>query len=317
MSLFTGPQFTRNILRTAVLTSLLLAGCQQKSKPIVSGTIETDEAHIASRYGGRVEKIFAHEGDALEAGQVIVQLEASELPAQRDHAAAALADLQAGPRPQEIAAAKSDWEAQQSALDLAQLENQRTVKLFADKTVSEAERDRAASQVNSLLKNTAAAKSRYELLLAGTRPDLITQAKAELAGIDEQLRELKILAPGNTVLETLSVKVGDVVPVGREVATLALAKEMWVRVYVPETWLGYAKVGDKVSVAVDSFPGKNFPGVVEQIARVAEFTPRNVQTTEERMKQVFGVKIRLEFSEQLRPGMSVDATFPSVPESFR
>ncbi len=316
MSLLHGQRLQTNLLSTVALT-LLLVSCTQKSKPIVSGTIETDEAHIASRYGGRVEKIFAREGDTLEAGQVIVQLEATELPAQRDRLTAALNDLMAGARPQEVAAAKNDWEAQKAALDLARLENKRAIQLFSEKTVSESDRDRAASQVQSLEKSTAAAKSRYELVLAGSRPDQIAQAKAQLAEINEQLYEMKICAPSNTVLETLSVKVGDVVPPNREVATLALAKDMWVRVYIPETWLGYVKVSDKVSVSVDSFPGKGFPGVVEQIARVAEFTPRNVQTTEERMKQVFGVKIRLEYSDQLRPGMSVDATFPAVPENLR
>ena len=97
---------------------------------------------------------------------------------------------------------------------------------------------------------------------------------------------------------------GDVLPANREVATLILPEHLWVRVYVPEPWLGLIKLGEQVRVRVDSFPGKDFDGVVEQINRQAEFTPRNVQTVEDRIRQVFGVKIRLpNDDDHLRAGM--------------
>src|SRR5438067_8845027 len=89
----------------------MLAGCHRTPEP-VSGTIEVDEVHVASRYGGRVEKIHAQEGDALRAGDLIVEIDAAELRARRDLAAAQLDELQRGPRPEEIAAAKHDWESQ-------------------------------------------------------------------------------------------------------------------------------------------------------------------------------------------------------------
>jgi len=102
-------------------------------------------------------------------------------------------------------------------------------------------------------------------------------------------------------------------PANREVATLLLTNHLWVRVYVPEPWLGLIKVGDSVRVRVDSFRGKDFEGTVEQISRQAEFTPRNVQTVADRIKQVFGVKIRLPSDdEHLRAGMAADVYFPNV-----
>ena len=117
----------------------------------------------------------------------------------------------------------------------------------------------------------------------------------------------------NCVLEVLSVKVGDVVASNQQVATLLLTNHIWVRVFVPEPWLGRIKLGDAVKVRVDSFPGKDFAGAVEQIQRSAEFTPRNVQTVGERVKQVFGVKVRLDNSEgQFRAGMAADVVFPDV-----
>ena len=100
-----------------------------------------------------------------------------------------------------------------------------------------------------------------------------------------------------------------------EVATLLLAQHVWVRVFVPETWLGHIRLGESVKVRVDSFPGRDFAGTVEQIARAAEFTPRNVQTVGERIKQVFGVKVRLEYREgKLRAGMAADVRFKGVAD---
>ena len=167
-------------------------------------------------------------------------------------------------------------------------------------------------------KSVAAAKSRCDLLLAGTRPERVAQARAQLAEIETQLSEMRIVAPTDSVLEVSSVKAGDVLAPNREVATLLLPQHLWVRVYVPEPWLGHIKPGERVKVKVDSFPNKEFEGAIEQIARAAEFTPRNVQTLEERIKQVFGVKVGLDNHEGLlRAGMSADVSFPNLPSNLK
>ena len=300
-----------------VAAVFLLGSCslQQMQRDSVSGTIETDEVRVASRYGGRVEKILAEEGNGLKAGQVLVELEASELRARRDMAAAQLAELEAGARKEEIDAAKHDWEARQAEFKQAQDDARRAEELFRQQTISQTEHEQSRTHAQTLEKTLAASRSRYDLLLAGTRPERVAQARAQLADIDSQLREMKIVAPADSILEVLSVKVGDVLPANREVATLLLPQHIWVRVYVPEPWLGHIQLGDKARVRVDSDPQKDFSGTVEQIAREAEFTPRNVQTQGERIKQVFGVKVRLDNSEgKLRAGMAADVTFPNVPK---
>jgi HlyD family secretion protein len=272
----------------AVCTIPLLAGCQRQTNA-VSGTIEVDEVHVAPRSGGRVEKIFAWEGDTLKAGTVIMQLEASELKARRDLAAA------------QINTAQHDVEAQSAQLEFLKADAQRQQDLLKRNTVSPSEAERAISAAKAQEKNIGAARARVE------------QALAQLADMDSQIQEMKIVAPTDSILEVLSVKVGDVLPANREVATLILPQRLWVRVYVPEPWLGLIKLNDPVRVRVDSFPGRDFSGAVEQINRKAEFTPRNVQTVEDRIKQVFGVKIRLENKEDsLRAGMSADIFFPNV-----
>lgn len=279
----------------------------------VSGTIEVDEARVASRYGGRVGKIFAQEGDTLKAGQVLVELEAAELRARREQAVALLAEWEAGPRAEEISAAKSEWEALLAEMEFVRADEKRAQELFTQKAISETERDRATAKLRALEKNISAAKARHDLLLAGTRPERLAHARAQLAELDAQLREMRIVAPSDTVLEVLSVKQGDVLPPNREVATLLLTGHLWVRVFVPEPWLGRIKVGQKVRARVDSFSDQSFTGAVEHISRVAEFTPRNVQTVDERVKQVFGVKVRLQNEQdRLRAGMSAEVFFPGV-----
>jgi len=267
----------------------ILGGCTQSGRA-VSGTIEVDEAHVAPRAPGRVQKIFAREGQSLKLGDPIVELDAAELPTQRDLSQA------------QVDAASRDAEAQMAQLEFLRAEAQRQQELLKHRTVSPSEAERAASAANSQEKVVESAKMR------------VAQAKAQLAQIETQLREMRVVAPGNCILEVLSVKVGDVLPANREVATVILPEHLWVRVYVPENWLGYIKLNQPVRVRVDSFPGKDFSGTVEQINRQAEFTPRNVQTVEDRIKQVFGVKVRLDNSEdKLRAGMSADIYFPDVP----
>ena len=306
------------IMSGGIALTLLASGCSggDSSRPhSVSGTIETDEVRVASRYGGRVQKILAAEGDSLKAGQALVELDAAELSARRDQAAAQLAELEAGPRKEEIATAKNEWEAQAAELEQARVDAKRAEDLFGQRTISSTEHDQAATRARTLEKTVAAAKSRYDLLLAGTRPERLAQARAQLAEVATHLREMKITAPADSVLETLSVKVGDVLAANQQVATLLLTNHLWVRVYVPEPWLGRIQLGEQVKVRVDSDPGQDFSGVVEQIARAAEFTPRNVQTVGERIKQVFGIKVRLDSRDgKLRAGMAADVFFANVPK---
>ena len=309
------PRSVANKFHLLALATVLtvFTGCKRADSNSVSGTIEVDEARIASRYGGRVEKIYAWEGDALTNGQAVVDLDASELQAMRDHAAADLAQAVAGPRKEEIAAAQADWEAQVAQLDFARSDAKRADDLYEHKAMATADHDSALMRADTLEKTVAAAKSRYDLLLAGTRPEQIDMARATLAEMGAHLREMKIASPGDCVLEVLSVKAGDVLAPNQAIATLILTNRVWARVFVPEPWLGKIRVGEQVQAHVDSFPEKAFNGTVEQIAREAEFTPRNVQTVDDRVKQVFGIKVLFGNGEgTLRAGMSVDVTFPGI-----
>src|SRR5438552_13087199 len=274
----------------ALASSIFLSSCGER-RTRLSGTLEVDEVHVGPRSSGRVEKIFAQEGDRLGAGQPIVELDAAELKARRDLAVA------------QIDSATHDAESQVALLEFLRDDAKRQQDLLKRKVISPTDAQKAASSATAQEKIVAASQTR------------VIQARAQLADIDAQLAEMQVKAPAESILEVLNVKVGDILvpPFSQEVATLLLPHHLWVRVYVPEPWLGLIKIGDQVRVRVDSFPGKDFPGVVEQVNRQAEFTPRNVQTVEDRIRQVFGVKVRLPSGDdRLRAGMAADVYFPNV-----
>jgi HlyD family secretion protein len=277
-------------LAASIVLLFACASCQRKTNT-VSGTIEVDEVHVAPRSGGRVAKILAQEGQTLHAGDMIVELDAAELKAMRDVAAA------------QINTAERDVEAQTAQLEFLRADARRQQDLLRRSAVSPNEAERATSAAKTEEKTVEATRMR------------VAQARAQLASMDAQFGEMQVVAPGDSILEVLNVKVGDVLPPNREVATLVLPQHLWVRVYVPEPWLGLIKLGQAVRVRVDSFRDQDFSGTVEQINRQAEFTPRNVQTVEDRIRQVFGVKVRLDNHEdKLRAGMSADVYFPNVPQ---
>ena len=176
---------------------LLLAGCGDRGNA-VSGTIEVDEAHVGPRSGGRVEKILAWEGDHLHEGQPIVQLDASELLARRDLAAAQI-DTASTTRMRK----KRNW------CSCTMMPGASRICLNGE-SFRPTDAERADSAARSQEKILAAAKMR------------VAQARAQLADIDAQLAEMQVIAPADSVLEVLSVKVGDVLPANREVATLLL-----------------------------------------------------------------------------------------------
>jgi membrane fusion protein YbhG len=278
------------LLRVALGGLLIFssAACRPRVQP-VSGTIEVDEVHVAPRSGGRVVELFAQEGETLRPGQKIARLVAPELQARREVAQA------------QIDTTVQDAEAFKAQLEFMRADARRQEALLRNKTVSPNEAERARSAADAQEKSLQAAQMR------------IVQMRAQLAEIDSELAELNVAAPNDCVLEVLNVKVGDVLAPNQELATLILPQHLWVRVYVPETWLGWIGLGDAVRLRVDSFPNEDFAGTVEQINRQAEFTPRNVQTVEDRIRQVFGVKIRLQDrGDKLRAGMSADAVFPKV-----
>ena len=160
----------------------------------------------------------------------------------------------------------------------------------------------------------AAAEARYHQTQAtlekferGNRYEDVAAARAAFAYDTARFRERQVVAPAAATVEVLDIRPGDLIPPNTPVATLLERDQIYVRIYIPETEIGHVRLGQKAEIRVDSFPKQVFNGVVEQINQQAEFLPRNVQTREERVHQVFGVKVRIDdTSHRVLAGMAAD-----------
>lgn len=156
------------------------------------------------------------------------------------------------------------------------------------------------------------AKATFQMMQRGNRREDVDAAQAALAFDEARFRERQVLAPSAATVEVLDVRPGDLIAPNTAVATLLESDEIYVRIYIPETEINRVKVGDKAEVTVDSAGRQTFAGAVEQINQQAEFLPRNVQTREERVHQVFGVKVRINDSTRhVLPGMAADVKLKS------
>lgn len=256
---------------------------------------------------------------------------------------ASLAELELrrkGFREEEIQEAAAQLASAQSEQALAQKEFDRASALFKTRTIDQSEFDRTRNTFETAKAKVNAAAQRAALMQSGSRPEEITRAEAQLAQaradlirlrngprpeeiaaqraavesakanvarFESQLAEMKIIAPADAMVETLDLKVGDLVKPGETVAVLNLRRAPYVRCYVPENRLAEVKPGQEVTVTVDSLPGESLKGRVRRLASDAEFTPRNVQTTEKRSELVFEMKVDvLDKPESLRAGMYAD-----------
>jgi HlyD family secretion protein len=185
--------------------------------------------------------------------------------------------------------------------------------------VAVAQRENAQQKLDMLhhgyrLEEIASAEAHYHQAQAtldklehGNRREDVDLAKAGYAYDEARFRERQVVAPSAATVEVLDVRPGDLIAPNTPIATLLEKDQIYVRIYIPETEYGRLKLGQKAEVRVDSFPDTVFEGVLEQINQQAEFLPRNVQTREERVHQVFGVKIRInDPAGRVLAGMAAD-----------
>lgn len=251
---------------------------------------------------------------------------------------AAFEEARNGPRRQEIDQAQADYKAAVADATNAEVFFQRSQKLIATDTISRQQFDDARDKRDAAAQRAESARQHLALLEAGTRPEdlraaedkyrqaeaaavlarkgfrrediesargRLAEAGGHVAELDARLREAELTAPADAVVETVSIRPGDLVPAGRIVIAMLEASQLWVKVYVPETDLAHVRLGQQATVRVDTFGDRAFAGRVGQIASQAEFLPRNVQTKSDREHEVFGVKIYVDNSSRtLKSGMS-------------
>ena len=293
-----------------------------------SGTVEADTIDVASRVGGRVQEVAVREGDTVAAGQPLVTLEKGDLPAQRLIAAGQLAQAEgalekvdsrnlSGARRAEIAGARARLQGEQAARERASHDEERARKLYAGGAATRVDADNAALALRSSSAQVAALQAQLDSLLQGTPQDvrgaqgLVDTARGRVEQADVMLGELVVRAPRAARVESIRLRPGDILAPNAPAARLLEPTQLYVRIYVPETQLGRIRPGMQVPIFVDSFPGRAFDGKVESVANVGEFTPRNLQTADERADQVFASRIRIETgADVLRAGMAATVRVP-------
>jgi HlyD family secretion protein len=288
-----------------------------------SGHIEATDVRLAATVGGRLLEAPFEEGDVVTAGVVVARLEtldAEHLRAQaRATAEAADAQLRlllAGTRAEDLRRAEDQLAQAQAELDAARRDFDRLDGLAERGTATEKSRDDAATRQEVAERAVAAARSQVDKLVAGPRRQEIEAARAQraaaeaaAAAAEQKIVDATVLSPIDGVLTTRVTEPGEVLAPGATIAVLTDLARPWLTVWIDEPNLARVKLGQTAVVAVDG-SDRTFEGTVSFISPVAEFTPKNVQTPDERAKLVFRVKVQLDNNEGIfKPGMPADAIF--------
>jgi len=316
---------------------LLLAGCHRTADVApnrATGYIEATEIRVAPEVGGRVVEMRAVEGARLAAGDVIARLDTADTElalrraaAEREQVQAQLALLRAGSRPEDIRqaaaqadAARGDVAAARAELDAASADLERFENLLRANAGSVKQRDDAktrkdvaAARLQQAQDRARAAADAAAKLRAGARPQEIDAARARVSAVDAQIASLQkaladavVKAPAGGIVTAKLVDAGELAAPHVPLVVVTDLDHAWANVYVDERIVPQLKIGQPATLVTDA--GQRLNGSVTFISPKAEFTPRNVQTADERSKLVYRVKVTADNrGGVLKPGMPVEA----------
>jgi len=270
------------VLTLGLVIALFLRFGNSRGQEILtlSGNVEVAEVNLGFKSAGRVQRLFTDEGREVAKGDRIAELDSAEL-------VSLVNQNKASVRNSEV------------QFEKARKDHDRFATLYRDGVIASQQMD--------------AAKAAYDAALSQ-----LQLSRATLGTSDVRLKDAVVYAPLSGVVLRKNVEEGETVAAGITVMTIGDLENPWVKVYVKEGNLGFVKLGQKAEVQVDSFPGKKYEGTVAYISSEAEFTPRTVQTREERVKLVFGVKLKVKnVNNELKPGMPADVKIllKNSPES--
>jgi HlyD family secretion protein len=314
----------------------MIAGCgtrEGEAPPRATGYVEATEVRVAPEVGGRVLEVAVAEGDRIAAGGLVARLDTADaelaltrVRAERDQAVAQLRLLQAGARMEDIRqaraqaeSARADVAAAEAELQAATADLQRFEQLLAANAGSRKQRDDAATRREVAEARRSAARDRVRAadevvarLQAGSRPEEIAAARARVATVDAQiavlektLRDATLLSPLAGVVTSKLVDAGEMVAPRTPIVVVTELDKAWANVYVDEPIVPTLRLGQAGTVITDA--GQRLEGTITFISPRAEFTPRNVQTAEERSKLVYRIKVSVDNREGvLKVGMPVE-----------
>ena len=313
------------ILLVAAITAFgLFSGCGKKHSGAIeaSGTLEAVEVNVSSKVAGQVKVFNVQEGSSVKAGDTLAVLDHATTDIQLAQAQAGidLADaqyqlLRNGARSEDLQQAEEGLRQAESSHKSAKEDYDRMKALFKTKSITQKQKDDAESryviakaQLSSAQQNLKKLKrfARSEDLAAAKAR--LDQAKASANLLRKQISDASIVAPVAGTVTHKPVEAGELVGVGTTVATVSRLESLLLMIYVGDKDLGKVKLGGAADIIIDSYPDRAFPATVIYVSPIAEFTPKNVQTKEDRTKLVFGVKLEVDNKEGiLKGGMPADA----------
>ncbi len=308
-----------------LLVCVALAGCGGGDRGFIhaSGHVEATDVRVPAKVGGRVVAVSAQEGDSVSAGDVLAQidtvdlaLDVRRLSAELARAEAHLRLLEAGPRPEEVRRGVQELARAEAELAAASRDLERVEALSARDATTAKALDDARTRREIAACVVEAARAAQERLLAGARREEIEMAAAQrdaaaaaLEAARQRLRDATVRSPLSGVVTARIVEPGEIVAPGTVLCVVTDLLHPWLVVYLDEPSLSQVRLGDSVLVRVDGRGGP-LTGVLTYVAKVAEFTPKNVQTPNERAKLVFRAKVSLQNDGGIfKPGMPADAFF--------
>lgn len=309
------------ILVVSIFLIFRLGKKHEEGVLVLSGNVEVTEVNTGFKSPGRVVELFADEGQKIKKDDRLAVLDSAELQsmaaqnrAYLNETTARLEELRAGSRPQEIEQADANTRTAEAELLKARKDYERYEKLYTNGAVSAQQMDTARKVLDVAASQHRKALEALSLVKEGPRKEdvraaenRVSQAEAALTASKTRLKDTVIYAPVSGVILRRNIEPGETVASGIPVYTIGDLENPWIKVYVKEDKLGLVKLGQKAEIKSDSYPDRKYEGKITYISSEAEFTPKNVQTQEERVKLVFGVKVRVKnVNDELKPGMPAD-----------
>lgn len=252
---------------------------------LLSGTVEVTEVEISPELSAKIVALHHWEGDQVKEGDPLLDLDRSDLETR-------LREAEAARR-----AAAAQVSLARAKMENSQRDYNRNLQLYQAKVISSSNYDAIRTAYEVAKKTFDASQNQYK------------GAQSQVENLQVQLQKTHICSPITGVVLERSVEAGEVIFPGIVAMTIGDVRNPWVRVYIGEPDIGKVRIGQQASVVVDAYPKRQFSGTLRYIASEAEFTPKNVQTFEERIKLVYEAKVYLSNEEGiLKPGMPADVT---------
>ena len=318
----------KRTLALLTLAALGGIGCSKEAKTtniVAAGHVEATDVHISAKVAGKLIEAPVREGDAVKAGDLLARLSTVDVEilirqanADRAQAAADLRLRLAGARKEDIAEMEAQIRATEADIGGAQIDLDRMQGLLDRGSGTAKARDDARTRRNVLEAKLGAQRQTLARLQSGSRPEEIESARARVASIEARIASLTqamddatMTSPADGVLTSRVAEPGEQLQAGSPVCVITQLSEAWLTVYVTDVDLARIRIGQEAEVKTDG--GQTRKGRLTYIASKAEFTPKNVQTRDERIKLVYRVKVGLDNADGFfKPGMPAEATFVPV-----